>query len=100
MCGAEAEATVSAERTSWAPRAEDAEILAEQLREWRDRNLPNIRLYGLLPPVLLPRRGRVADYVDSVFDGGFPAAAERWHDMIDAQSRLIAEQGEGDVTHL
>jgi hypothetical protein len=42
----------------------------------------------------------VANYVHSVFDGGFQQAAERWHDVIDAQARLIADQGEGDVVNL
>ena len=27
-------------------------------------------------------------------------AAERWHDLIDAEAQLIADQGEGDVVHL
>jgi hypothetical protein len=93
-------ATASPPRTSWDPRTDDAEILADKLLEWRERNLPNIRLHGHLPPVLLPRRGMVANYVDSVFGRGVPRAAESWHDLIDAQARLIAEQGEGDVVHL
>jgi hypothetical protein len=42
----------------------------------------------------------VANYVDSVFDGGFPDAAERWHDVIDAESQLIAEHGEGELVHI
>jgi hypothetical protein len=93
-------ATVAPERSSWDPRADDAETLIERLREWRDRNLANVRLHGHLPPVLLPRRGMVANYVHSVFDGGFPDAAERWHDVIDAEAELIAEHGEGDVVHI
>ena len=42
----------------------------------------------------------VAKYVDSGFDGEFPEAAERWHDVLDAQAKLFAEQGEGDVVTL
>jgi len=93
-------ATVAAEPTSWDPRMDEPDILVEKLREWRDLNLPNIQLHGHLPPVLLPRRGMVANYVDSLFGGGFPEAAERWHDLIDAHASSIAEQGEGDVVHL
>jgi hypothetical protein len=92
--------TLAARRTSWDPRTDDAEILIDKLREWRDRYLPGIRLHGHLPPVLLPRRGLIASYVDSIFDGGFPRAAGRWHDVIDAQARLMTEGGEGDVVNL
>ncbi|HMB95041.1 MAG TPA: helix-turn-helix transcriptional regulator, partial [Tepidisphaeraceae bacterium] len=67
--------TAAAEKTSWDPRSDDSEILVEKLHEWRQRNLPGIQLHGHLPPVVLPRRGMVANYVDSVFDGGFPQAA-------------------------
>jgi hypothetical protein len=88
------------ERTSWDPRSDDAETLVEKLGQWRERNLPNVRLHGHLPAFLLPRRGMVAGYVDSVFESGSPEAAERWHDVIDAQAKMIAEQGEGDVVHL
>jgi hypothetical protein len=42
----------------------------------------------------------VANYVHSVFDGGHPEAAERWHDVIDAEAQLVAERGEGDVVHI
>ena len=42
----------------------------------------------------------VANYVCSVYDGGFPDAAERWHDVIDGEARLVAERGEGDVVHI
>ncbi len=66
-----------AERTSWDPRSDDAASLIEKLREWRGRNLPNLRLHGHLPPMLFPRRGMVANYVNSVFGSGFPTAAER-----------------------
>jgi hypothetical protein len=38
--------------------------------------------------------------VHSVFDGGCADAAERWHDVIDAEAQLIAEHGEGDVVHI
>src|SRR5215468_1480518 len=58
----------AAPRTSWDPRADDAEILIERLREWRERGLPTVQLHGHLPPVLLPRRGMVANYVHSIFD--------------------------------
>src|SRR3954469_25742819 len=34
--------TVAGDRTSWDPRVDDPEILVDKLREWRDRNLPNI----------------------------------------------------------
>lgn len=87
-------------RTSWDPRADDAETLIEKLREWRERALPTLQLHGHLPPILLPRRGMVANYVHSIFDGGSPDAAERWHDVIDAEVQLVAENGEGDVVHL
>jgi hypothetical protein len=87
-------------RTSWDPRTEDAEVFIDKLRGWRDRYLPNVRLHDHLPPVLLPRRGMIANYVNSIFDGCFPAAAGRWHDLIDAQARLIIEGGEGDVVNL
>ena len=100
LMGGTAAATVAARRISWDPRTDDAEILVEMLREWRERNLPNIRLHGHVPPLLLPRRGMVARYVSSVFDGGFAKPAERWHDVIDAQARLVADQGEGDVINL
>jgi hypothetical protein len=93
-------ATVAPERTSWDPRADAAEILIEKLRDWRDRNMANIQLHSHLPAVFLPRRGMVANYVHSVFDGGYPDAAERWHDVIDAEAQLIAERGEGDVVHI
>jgi hypothetical protein len=95
-----AAATGAAARCSWDPRADDAEALIEKLSEWRDRNLADVRLHGHLPPVLLPRRGMVANYVCSVFDDGFPDAAERWHDVIDAEAQLVAERGEGDVVHI
>src|SRR5262245_65293643 len=36
------------ERTSWDPRADDAEVLIDQLHAWRDRNLPSIRLHAHL----------------------------------------------------
>jgi hypothetical protein len=88
------------QRNAWDPRADDAEVFIDKLREWRERNLTTVRLHGHLPPVLLPRRGMVANYVHSVFDGGRPDAAERWHDVIDAEAELIAEQGEGDVVHV
>jgi hypothetical protein len=42
----------------------------------------------------------VTNYVHSVFEGGYPDAAERWHDVIDAEAQLIAEGGEGDVVHI
>ena len=90
----------AAARSSWDPRADDAEDLIEKLCEWRDRNLASVRLHGHLPPVLLPRRGMVANYVCSVFDGGRPDAAERWHDVIDGEAQLVAERGEGDVVHI
>jgi hypothetical protein len=61
--------------------------------------MANVRLHGHLPPMLLPRRGMVANYVCSVVDGGFPDAAERWHDVIHAEAQLITERGEGDVVH-
>ena len=93
-------ATIAPERTCWDPRVDDAEALIEKLREWRDRNVATIQLHGHLPPVLLPRRGMVANYVHSVFDGGYRDAAERWHDVIDAEAQLIAESGEGDVVHI
>src|SRR5262245_56082635 len=93
-------ATIALERTAWDPRADNAKMLIDKLREWRDRNLSSIQLHGHLPPVLLPRRGMVANYVHSVFDGGYPDAAERWHEVIDAEAHLIAERGEGDVAHI
>ena len=93
-------AAITPERTSWDPRADVAETLIQRLREWRDRNLSNIQLHGHLPPVLLPRRGMVANYVHSVFEGGYAHAAERWHDVIDAEAQLIAEHGEGEVVHI
>ena len=93
-------ATGAAARCSWDPRADDAEDLIEKLCEWRERNLPEVRLHGHLPPVLLPRRGMVANYVCSVFDGGCPDAAERWHDVIDAEAQVVADRGEGDVVHI
>jgi hypothetical protein len=92
--------TIEPERTSWDPRADDADLLIQKLREWRGRNLSNIQLHGHLPALLLPRRGMVANYVHSVFDGGVPEAAERWHDVIDAEAQVIAESGEGDVVHI
>jgi hypothetical protein len=92
--------TTATLRHSWDPRVDEAETLIEKLCEWRERSLANVRLHGHLPPVLLPRRGMVANYVHSVFDGGFPIAAERWHDVIDAEAQLIAHRGEGDVVHL
>jgi hypothetical protein len=92
--------TAAPPRTSWDPRADVAEILIERLHEWRERGLPTVQLHGHLPPVLLPRRGMVANYVHSVFEGQSTDAAERWHDVIDAEARLIAEDGEGDVVHL
>jgi hypothetical protein len=100
LMGGVASASASEGRNSWDPRTDDAEVLIDKLREWRDRYLPSIRLHGHLPPVLLPRRGMIANYVNSVFDGCFPAAAGRWHDVIDAQARLITEGGEGDVVNL
>jgi hypothetical protein len=93
-------ATHMRERTSWDPRADDAGVLIDKLHEWRDRNLPATRLHAHLPPVFLPRRGMVANYVHAVFDGGHPQAAERWHDVIDAEAQLIANEGEGDVVHI
>jgi hypothetical protein len=93
-------ATGAAERTSWDPRADDAECFVEKLYEWRRRNLPNIRLHGHFPPLLLPRRGMIANYVNSVFDGCCARAAERWHDLIDAHRELIEREGEGDFVNL
>ena len=93
-------ATVTPPRSAWDPRADETEVLIDKLREWRDRNLPTVNLHEHLPPMLLPRRGMVANYVDAVFDGGCPRAAGRWHDVIDGEAQLIAEQGEGDVVHL
>jgi hypothetical protein len=88
------------QRTSWDPRTDDAAILIDKLREWRQRDLPTIRLHGHLPPVALPRHGMIAGYVHSVFDGGCPQAAERWHEVIEAHRDLVAEQGEGNTINL
>ena len=87
-------------RNSWDPRNDDAEILIEKLREWRDRCLPGIQLHGHLPPSLLSRRGMITNYVQAIFDGSFHAAAERWHDVIDAQVELVAGGGQRDVLNL
>jgi hypothetical protein len=98
--GAPAAAAAATERTSWDPRTDDPEILIDKLHQWRQRNLPSIRLHGHLPPVVLPRHGMIASYVHSVFDGGCPQAAERWHEVIEAHKDMIADEGEGDTVNL
>lgn len=87
-------------RTSWDPRWDEPEMILDKLAEWKQRKLPWISLHRTLPAWILPTRAMLVNYVDSIFDGASPVAAERWHEMTELQQERMAAEGEGDCLHI
>lgn len=85
------------ERTSWDPRLDEPQVMLDKLADWDRRNLPWDSLHRILPAWVMPNRAMMVNYVDSIFSGANPVAAERWHEF--ARSRHESF-GDGDGLHI
>lgn len=88
------------QRNYWDPRSDEADVVVHELAELRKRKLPIVSLRRGLPEWVLPTRGMLVNYVDSIFNGGSPAAAGRWHEMIEAMQSVMSDGAETDDLHI
>jgi len=85
------------EQVSWDPRWDEPQLILDKIAEWKQRNLPSISLHRTLPAWVMPTRAMLVNYVDSIFDGACPIAAERWQEL---KERMAGEGDHDDCDHI
>ena len=84
------------ERTCWDPRWDEPEAMLDKIDQWKRRNLSWVSLRRILPAWVMPTHAMLVNYVDSVFDGASPVAAERWHELAELRQNASATAGAHD----
>ena len=88
------------ERARWDPRYDEVDLILDKCAAPQRRKLHCICLMGILPIETLSNRAMVANFVDSICRGASEAAAERWHDLIEALRQRMWDNGAHHIDYI
>jgi transcriptional regulator with XRE-family HTH domain len=88
------------QRNVWDPRFDDTEVILEKYEELRQRKLHSLSLTSVLPLQILPHNALVANFVNSMVNGGSAVVAERWHKAIEVERDRMLHEGCENIDYL
>jgi hypothetical protein len=88
------------QKNVWDPRFDETEFILEKYDDLRRRKLHSLSLTSVLPLQTLPHNALVANFVNSMVDGGSAIMAERWHQAIEGERDRMLNEGCENIDYL